>query len=164
MTLENNTIKQAVTTLSHTKDVPKKIGKLLGKRISDARMSCKYSQKDVVKMAKVSMTVLYDIENGRKIPRVETIVKLAIVLNIPITDIFSPIILPEKFCDGNYYPMEPKEDTSNEASYITIIRRLLTEEDLNKADIDNILDYIEYRKERTKKLRSQKSIIRDTTT
>ena len=65
MTLENNKMKKAVAMLSHTKDVPKKIGKLLGKRISDARMSCKYSQKDVVKMAKVSMTVLSDIENGR---------------------------------------------------------------------------------------------------
>ena len=127
----------------------KVIGRLLGRMLVSKREALGYTQKDLVKKAKVSMTVLSDIENGRKIPRVETIVKLAQVVEIPLTDIFNQAILPADLSTQRGINSNEKAKCNPES--LSSIDEFLLRDGFSKSDINYILDFIEYRRERRTK-------------
>ncbi|MCK9287515.1 MAG: helix-turn-helix transcriptional regulator [Sphaerochaetaceae bacterium] len=64
----------------------------VGKAIRDLRMKAGLSQDKLVAQTGISRSQLYFIESGRCVPRVETMEKIASVLNVKVSDI---IILAE---------------------------------------------------------------------
>ncbi|PKL13415.1 MAG: XRE family transcriptional regulator [Spirochaetae bacterium HGW-Spirochaetae-8] len=64
----------------------------VGKAIRDLRVKAGYSQDKLVAQTGISRSQLYFIESGRCVPRVETMEKIAGVLNMKVSDI---IILAE---------------------------------------------------------------------
>ncbi len=68
----------------------------IGKAIRDLRVRAGYSQDKLVKETGISRSQVYFIESGRCVPRIETIEKIAAVLNMRVSDI---IIFAE-----TYYP------------------------------------------------------------
>jgi transcriptional regulator with XRE-family HTH domain len=71
----------------------------VGKAIRDLRVKAGYSQDKLVAQTGISRSQLYFIESGRCVPRVETMEKIAAVLNMKVSDI---IILAE-----TQYPSKP---------------------------------------------------------
>ena len=71
----------------------------VGKAIRDLRVKAGYSQDRLVAQTGISRSQLYFIESGRCVPRVETMEKIASVLNVRVSDI---IIMAETL-----YPSKP---------------------------------------------------------
>ena len=59
----------------------------VGKAIRDLRMKAGYSQDKLVVKTGISRSQLYFIESGRCVPRIETMEKIAKVLNMRVSDI-----------------------------------------------------------------------------
>ncbi len=59
----------------------------VGKTIRDLRVKAGYSQDKLVALSGISRSQLYFIESGRCVPRIETMEKIANVLNIKVSDI-----------------------------------------------------------------------------
>lgn len=68
----------------------------VGKAIRDLRVKAGYSQDKLVALTGISRSQIYFIESGRCVPRIETMEKIANVLNIRVSDI---VIFAE-----TYYP------------------------------------------------------------
>ncbi len=71
----------------------------VGKAIKDLRTKAGFSQDKLVAQTGISRSQLYFIESGRCVPRVETMEKIASVLNVKVSDI---IIMAE-----THYPTKP---------------------------------------------------------
>ncbi|NLA92676.1 MAG: helix-turn-helix transcriptional regulator [Spirochaetales bacterium] len=67
----------------------------IGKAIRDLRVRAGYSQDKLVKETGISRSQVYFIESGRCGPRIETIEKIAAVLNMRVSDIII-------FAESNY--------------------------------------------------------------
>ena len=59
----------------------------VGKAIRDLRVKAGYSQDRLVVQTGISRSQLYFIESGRCVPRIETMEKIAKVLNMRVSDI-----------------------------------------------------------------------------
>jgi len=59
----------------------------VGKAIRDLRVKAGYSQDKLVAQTGISRSQLYFIESGRCVPRIETMEKIASVLNMRVSDI-----------------------------------------------------------------------------
>lgn len=59
----------------------------VGKAIRDLRIKAGYSQDKLVALTGISRSQLYFIESGRCVPRIETMGKIASVLNLKVSDI-----------------------------------------------------------------------------
>ena len=124
------------------------IQRLLGKLIRDTRNEKRLSLRKLAEEASVSLTLLTEIENGKKIPNIETILKLAYTLEIPLTDIFNENILPAKCKEesGDCVNDMKQESTYNECLFL--IEKFLAEAKFDNADIleiHNFIDYIKFR-------------------
>ena len=95
------------------------ITKTIGIEVNMARCKYNLSVRNFAKDIGVSSTVVSDLENGTKIPRMETILRILWALNIPFEHIFAERILP------------PKVFKDNNKQYLQI-HKFLTEEGLSK--------------------------------
>ncbi len=59
----------------------------VGKAIRDLRLKAGYSQDKLVAQTGISRSQLYFIESGRCVPRIETIEKIANILQMKVSDI-----------------------------------------------------------------------------
>lgn len=62
--------------------------KKLGKRVQRRRKQLGYTQEDLAEMVKVSRAYIGYIEQGRNVPSVELLERLARVLKIPLRELF----------------------------------------------------------------------------
>ena len=67
------------------------IGKVLGQRIRELRTqrSEEWTQQDLAKRARISVSFLSMIERGERVPHVETLAALADALEVPLSELFS---------------------------------------------------------------------------
>ena len=110
------------------------ITKALGAYVNEIRTKNGISIRKLSKDINVSSTVISDFENGTKIPRMETIIKIVWFLDIPLNKVFGRRALPVAIFNSN---------TGNEGMSIA---QLLAQEGLSMQDTKEVLDYIEFRK------------------
>lgn len=122
------------------------IQRLLGKLIRDARKEKGLSLRKLSDEASVSLTLLTDIENGKKIPNIETILKLAYTLEIPLTDIFNQNILPAKCKEESGECVNDMKQESTYDECLFLIEKFLAEAKFRDADILEIHNFIDYMK------------------
>lgn len=61
---------------------------LIGRRLHDLREQKKLSQADVERLSGLRRTYISRVENGHVLPSVETLRKLAVVLGVPLYQVF----------------------------------------------------------------------------
>lgn len=117
----------------------------LGQAISNARRKKGISQRELNKISGVALASISDLENGKVIPRIDLVLKLLFVLDIPLSDVFS-----KKLIRG--INQEESISDSTQESYkdedIAVI--LATQYNLKATRISEILDYIEFIKNKNK--------------
>jgi transcriptional regulator with XRE-family HTH domain len=69
------------------------IGKILGQRIRElrTRRTEEWTQQDLAKRARISVSFLSMIERGERVPHVDTLAALADALEVPLSELFSGI-------------------------------------------------------------------------
>jgi transcriptional regulator with XRE-family HTH domain len=69
------------------------IGKVLGQRIRELRTQRReeWTQQELAKRARISVSFLSMIERGERVPHVETLAALADALEVPLSELFSGI-------------------------------------------------------------------------
>ena len=112
----------------------KVITKAIGAYVNEVRTQKDISIRKLSKEINVSSTVISDFENGTKIPRMETIIKIVWALDIPLNKVFGRRALPVAIFNSN---------TGKEGMSLT---QLLAQEGLSMQDTKEVLDYIEFRK------------------
>lgn len=76
-------------------DVYSYISNVIGSTFHEYRENSKLSLRDIYNAEKVSMAVVSDLENGKKLPRVETLIRLLNLVKMPYSDVFNNDILPD---------------------------------------------------------------------
>ena len=85
-----------------TEAIEKLILKKLGVYITSKRREKHLSIEEIHRCSHVSSSVISDLENGKSMPRVETLIKLALALKINANDIFETMK-----CNVNNALMKP---------------------------------------------------------
>ena len=76
------------TLEAETKNVYEQMCRMIGTHINREREKKGISLREMYRRTNISIAVMSDIENGLKLPRIETLIKLLIELEIPLSDIF----------------------------------------------------------------------------
>ena len=111
------------------------ITKRIGSYVSTERNKKELSIRKFANKINVSSTVLSDLENGTKIPRMGTILKVLWALNIPFEKVFAKDVLPDK-------------EFKNISDPMIKIEKGLLEQNYNLQDIKDIMDYIKFKKDK----------------
>lgn len=65
-----------------------KISFIIGHQIKEVRMKKAISRRKLSMLSLVDYTTLMNIENGKVVPKIETLLKLVRILDIPLEDVF----------------------------------------------------------------------------
>jgi DNA-binding XRE family transcriptional regulator len=65
-----------------------KISFIIGHHIKEVRMKKAISRRKLSMLSLVDYTTLMNIENGKVVPKIETLMKLVRILEIPLEDVF----------------------------------------------------------------------------
>lgn len=63
--------------------------KVVAQRVRDGREEKKLRREDVASQAKVSKTTVDSLEQGRRLPRIETLDRIAEVLGVSVSDLLA---------------------------------------------------------------------------
>lgn len=95
------------------------------------------SMRDIYRDEKISIATVSDMESGKKLPRIETLINLMQKVKMPLNKVFSNDVLPNNY-NGVQFGIPQK------LSWKQIIKNDLVESKFLPAEIDEILRYIEY--------------------
>lgn len=84
-------------------NVVKEVGKKI-RLLRTSRSGPRVTQEDLAAKAEISVSFLSMIERGERAPHLETLAKLAVALQVPITELFSFDSDPDKV-DALYRPL-----------------------------------------------------------
>ena len=101
--------------------------KQVGDTLSTKRYSKSISARELNKLSGVSLAVISDLENYHNMPRVISLIKMALALDIPVSELFTSII-PEDI-ERNPY---------------NTIRTTLKEFQLNRNEIEEVIHFIDF--------------------
>lgn len=73
----------------------KDITALIGKSFKKYRENSGLSMREIYKQEKISIAVMSDMESGKKLPRVETLIRLMEKVNMPLTEVFAEKLFKE---------------------------------------------------------------------
>ena len=114
----------------------------IGEYINYIRESRDISLRELYRRSNISIAVLSDIENGLKLPRIETLIKLALVLDIRLEVFFSTKFLPcQPFVTA--HSQQLRENGT--------IRNALLNARFNKDEVKDIMNFIEFTKSKRNK-------------
>ena len=105
-----------------------KTAKVLGGLINQYRTAKGLSYRQLSSKTGISIALLSDTENGHKIPRFETIIRVINTLDIPMNKVFS----------ANIIPMKETRSTDT-------LDKILYSKGLTKADVNFINEYIKFK-------------------
>lgn len=88
-------IKKTVST-KHSVELLNYLVNTIGCKLHDYRVKSGLSLRDINRPEKISMTVISDLENGKKMPKFDTLLRLMEIVEMPYTEVFNPDILPNK--------------------------------------------------------------------
>lgn len=133
-------VKTKETTLeAETKNVYEQMCRMIGTHINREREKKGISLREMYRRTNISIAVMSDIENGLKLPRIETLIKLLIELEIPLSDIFGSMAYQDfSMYKGkvikNY--MRELEDNAQAPFLLSL--------DFSKDELKEIADFVAY--------------------
>lgn len=129
-----------------TKNIYEQMCRMIGSYIHHVREEKGISLRDMYRRTNISIAVLSEIENSQKLPRIESLIKLAIALDIPMSDIFGS----KCYADFTLTDIKPFSKLKEE-----FLKSPFPRLDLNKDEMKEIADFMEYIKfKRNKKNRA----------
>lgn len=124
-------------TDKNTKDIFKNLCEYL----SQERKRKKLSLRHMYECTNVSIALISDFENGNKIPRLETIIRLATYLGINMYKLFGTKLCPER-------PLKDKLPPRNDEKYV--IWDTLKYLNFTDSECKEFLNYVQYIKSKRK--------------
>lgn len=127
------------TLEAETKNVYEQMCRMIGTHINREREKKGISLREMYRRTNISIAVMSDIENGLKLPRIETLIKLLIELEIPLSDIFGSMAYQDfSMYKGkvikNY--MRELEDNAQAPFLLSL--------DFSKDELKEIADFVAY--------------------
>ncbi len=113
------------------------ISRIVGSQFRSYRENSGLSLRDIYNTEKVSMAVVSDLENGKKLPRVETLIRLLNLVKMPYSALFNADILP------NNSPVATRIGKIQDAKYPDIKELLLVNGFSNK-EIEQITLFMDF--------------------
>ena len=129
-----------------TKNVYEQMCRMLGTYINKVREEQGISLREMYRRTNISIAVLSDIENGQKLPRIDTLIKLALALDIPLNHIFGSECHTE-FVFSN--DIRPFKQTKEEMLKSPILHFDLSKDEIK--ELDNFMDYIKFKRNKKSK-------------
>ena len=117
------------------------------KYLSDRRKELKLSVRDLGKLANVSYTVIYDLEQRAILPKMETLVKLAKALKLSIGTAQGKRGLMISFTPISSVVAKQPAPTDEQ------LLKLLSQKGLQTRDIEEIKDFIDFKLGQRKRLK-----------
>jgi len=114
----------------------------IGKFFLDKRTSKKWSIRQLSKDSGVSTAVISDLENARSLPRIDIIIKLAMALEVPVQALFEPFT-------SNYKIRSIAQSKIQRADIS--ISQILQNDGFGKIEIQEIIEFIEFKKQKIRK-------------
>lgn len=118
---------------------------IIGCKLHDYREASGLSLRDINRPTKISMTVISDLENGKKMPKFETFLRLMRIVGMPYTEVFNADILPQK---------TPKSASAIRVGLIQdkddVLRGILLSHNFTYKEIEDIFLYMEFIKSKRK--------------
>lgn len=97
------------------------------------------SLRELSKKTNISIALISLLENGDKLPRIETIIRLVLALDIPFNEIFG------RKATGLEFSSKPQKVTVRDDE---VLRNTLLKMGCDKDDVKDILEFIDYKKYR----------------
>lgn len=113
--------------------------KLYGEYFNYTREQKGLSLRELSKKTNISIALISLLENGDKLPRIETIIRLVLALGIPFNEIFG------RKATGLDFSSKPQKVTVRDDE---VIRNTLLKMGCDKDDVKDILEFIDYKKYR----------------
>ena len=113
--------------------------KLYGEYFNYAREQKGLSLRELSKQTNISIALISLLENGDKLPRIETIIRLVLALGIPFNEIFGRKAI------GLEFSSKPQKVTVRDDE---VLRNTLLKMGCDKDDVKDILEFIDYKKYR----------------
>lgn len=119
-----------------------------GKRLRLLRLQHKFSQNDLAKEFKISSATLSQYENGKRLPDLNTVIKIANFFNVSIDYLVCRTDYNYKIDNGEIYESKFNKDIMEILGYknIELIYKLKNLEPDEKALIQDILEFIMFRR------------------
>ena len=127
------------TLEAETKNVYEQMCRMIGTHINREREKKGISLREMYRRTNISIAVMSDIENGLKLPRIETLIKLLIELEIPLSDIFGSMA----YQDFSMYKGKVIKNYMRELEDNTQAPFLLSL-DFSKDELKEIADFVAY--------------------
>ena len=113
--------------------------KLYGEYFNYTREQKGLSLRELSKKTNISIALISLLENGDKLPRIETIIRLVLALGIPFNEIFG------RKATGLEFSSKPQMVTVRDDE---VLRNTLLKMGCDKDDVKDILEFIDYKKYR----------------
>ncbi len=113
------------------------ITECIGELFKLYRDNSNLSMRDIYRDEKISIATVSDMESGKKLPRVETLINLMQKVKMPLNKVFSNDVLPDYY-NGVQFGIPQR------LNWKQIIKNDLIENKFLPNEIDEILRYIEY--------------------
>ncbi|MCM1264883.1 MAG: helix-turn-helix transcriptional regulator [Candidatus Gastranaerophilales bacterium] len=102
--------------------------------ISAIRKEKGLSIRELNERSRVSLAVINDLEKARSMPRVETLIRLGLALEIDFNEVFRALMLPDKIStDINFYKVNKTDLAMDIARY-----------GYDKDQVAEIIDFVKY--------------------
>lgn len=122
-------------------DVYNYLSKVIGTKFHEYRVNSNLSLRDIYAAEKVSTAVVSDFENGKKLPRVETLIRLLNLVNMPYSEVFNSKILPSNIPSKS--SIATRICKIQDCQYPAIKEILLTY-GFNRREIEDIIQYMDF--------------------
>ena len=113
--------------------------KLYGEYFNYTREQKGLSLRELSKQTNISIALISLLENGDKLPRIETLIRLVLALGIPFNEIFG------RKATGLEFTSKPQKVTTRDDE---VLRNTLLKMGCDKDDVKDILEFIDYKKYR----------------
>ncbi len=113
--------------------------KLYGEYFNYVREQKGLSLRELSKQTNISIALISLLENGDKLPRIETLIRLILALGIPFNEILG------RKATGLEFSFNPEVTTKRDDE---LLRNTLLKMGCDKDDVKDILEYIDYKKYR----------------
>ena len=113
--------------------------KLYGEYFNYTREQKGLSLRELSKQTNISIALISLLENGDKLPRIETLIRLVLALGIPFNEIFG------RKATGLEFSSKPQKVTVRDDE---VLRNTLLKMGCDKDDVKDILEFIDYKKYR----------------
>lgn len=112
------------------------IVRYIGNEFKKYRKKSGLSLRDIYSDKKISMAVVSELENGKKLPRFETLLQLMSLVDMPFNAILNDIVLPSNITKNQSDNTISKSDDE--------IREMLLLHGYSHKEIDEVFKYMHY--------------------